>query len=39
MAAGRTLAIPGMRNRLAIQGLRLSPRWMIRTAAARLNQP
>ena len=39
MATGRTFAIPGMRNRLAIQGLRLSPRWTIRTVAARLNQP
>jgi short-subunit dehydrogenase len=39
MAAGTTLAIPGMRNRLGIQGLRITPRGMIRTVTARLNQP
>jgi len=39
MMAGRTLAIPGMGNKLSVQSLRLSPRWMIRTIAARLNQP
>ncbi len=39
MLAGRTLAIPGLTNKLTVQSLRLSPRWMIRTVAARLNRP
>jgi short-subunit dehydrogenase len=37
--AGKTIAIPGMKNKLSIQSLRLSPRSMTRAVAARLNRP
>ena len=39
MMAGRMVAIPGARNKLAIEGQRLIPRALTRTIAARLNQP
>jgi uncharacterized protein len=39
MLAGRAVAIPGAKNKLLIQSLRLSPRSMIRSIAARLNRP
>lgn len=39
MTAGKTIAIPGMKNKLSIQSLCLSPRSMTRAVAARLNRP
>jgi short-subunit dehydrogenase len=39
MLAGKVLAIPGVKNKLTLQVLRVSPRSMARTIAARLNQP
>jgi short-subunit dehydrogenase len=39
MTAGKTIAIPGMKNKLSIQSLRLSPRSMTRAVAPRLNPP
>ena len=38
MMAGKTLAIPGLLNKLVVQMLRLGSRSMIRGVAARLNQ-
>jgi uncharacterized protein len=39
MTAGKTIAIPGMKNKLSIQSLRLCPCSMTRAVAARLNRP
>jgi short-subunit dehydrogenase len=39
MLAGRTLAIPGVRNKLAIPAMRVSPRALARRVTARLNRP
>jgi short-subunit dehydrogenase len=39
MMAGKPLAIPGLRNKLVLQMLRLGSRGMIRGVAARLNEP
>jgi short-subunit dehydrogenase len=39
MMAGQTIAIPGMKNKLSVQSLRLSPRSMARAVAARMNRP
>jgi uncharacterized protein len=39
MLAGQAVAIPGLRNKLLVQMLRLGSRGMIRNIAARLNQP
>jgi uncharacterized protein len=38
MLAGRVVAIPGARNKMLIQSLRVSPRSVIRGVAARLNR-
>jgi short-subunit dehydrogenase len=38
MMAGKTIAIPGLKNKLSIQSLRLSPRSMTPALAARLNR-
>ena len=38
MLAGKVMAIPGVKNKLTLQALRVSPRSMMRTIAARLNQ-
>lgn len=39
MLRGRTIAIPGLKNKLAIQSLRISPRSALRVLAERLNKP
>ena len=39
MTAGKTIAIPGMKDLLSIQSLRLCPRSMTLAVAARLNRP
>jgi short-subunit dehydrogenase len=39
MLAGKTIAIPGVTMKLAVQSLRVSPRWMARVLAGRLNRP
>jgi hypothetical protein len=38
MRAGKTIALPGLRNKL-ILGLRLVPRWVAAAIAGRLNRP
>ncbi|MGH8572211.1 MAG: SDR family NAD(P)-dependent oxidoreductase, partial [Gammaproteobacteria bacterium] len=39
MHRGKTIAIPGVANKLSLQALRVSPRSMIRLFAGRLNKP
>ncbi|HET9255246.1 MAG TPA: SDR family oxidoreductase [Pseudonocardiaceae bacterium] len=39
MLAGKTVAVPGVTMKLALQSLRVSPRWLARRLAGRLNQP
>ena len=38
LMAGKTMAIAGLRNKLVLQSLRLSPRRAVRAVSARLNQ-
>lgn len=39
MLKGTTIAIPGVKNKLAVQSLRLSPRSLVRTFSRQLNRP
>jgi hypothetical protein len=39
MMAGKTMAIPGVRNKLVLQTQRVSSRGLSRAITARLNQP
>jgi short-subunit dehydrogenase len=39
MHSGKTVAIPGMKNKLSVQALRMSPRLAMRVLAGRLNKP
>jgi uncharacterized protein len=39
MMKGKTIAIPGLRNKLSQESLRLSPRLVLRGLAGRLNKP
>ncbi len=39
MMAGKTIAIPGVRNKLILQAQRLSSHRLSRAVAGRLNQP
>jgi short-subunit dehydrogenase len=38
MMRGKVMAIPGLRNKLTLQSLRIAPRAMVRQVAARLNR-
>jgi short-subunit dehydrogenase len=39
MLGGKTIAIPGLKNRLSLESLRASPRSVVRVLAGRLNKP
>ena len=39
MVKGKTIAIPGMKNKLSLESLRVSPRSVMRVVAGRLNKP
>jgi short-subunit dehydrogenase len=38
MLSGKTIAIPGLKNRLSLESLRVSPRSVVRVIAGRLNK-